>query len=325
MIVPELVVLPQEEGRRLDAYLTEHVPGTSRNAVQRMIGEGCVSVVGANVRASYRLHEGDIIHYSIPEIKPTDILPEDLPIDVVFEDEDLIVVNKPRGMVVHPAPGSPAGTLVNALLAHCRGLSSVGGVERPGIVHRLDKDTSGLMVIAKNDESHRGLQKQIQTKSASRKYLVLVWGNPKFVDAVVDAPIGRHPTDRKRMAVITSPELKARKAVTDLHVVERFGAFSLIEASLQTGRTHQVRVHTAYAGHPVVGDSVYSGNRRLRSGGVGFVTEVNRLINGVGGQALHAYNLSFNHPRTGERCEFSAPLPPKMDALVEYLRENCSG
>lgn len=318
--MPELVVLPESEGCRLDAYLAESVQGMSRSAAQRMIADGCVIVVGAKARASYRLRVGDVVHYSIPDLKASDILPEDLPLEVVFEDSDLIVVNKPRGMVVHPAPGAPNGTLVNALLSHCRGLSSVGGVERPGIVHRLDKDTSGLMVIAKNDEAHRALQRQIQSRTARRKYLALVWGNPKFTDAVVDAPIGRHPSDRKKMAVVTSPELKSRRALTDVHVVERFGRFTLLEASLQTGRTHQVRVHAAYAGHPVVGDAVYSGNRRLKAGGAGYVRDVNRLIDEVGGQALHAYSLSFDHPCTGERLEFSSPLPPKMDELVSYLR-----
>lgn len=319
--MPELIVTPDDEGTRLDSFLSSQM---SRSAAQRLIEEGCVTVDGVQSKPSYKLRAGEIICYDIPAVKPTEIQAEALPLNIVYEDEDLIVINKPKGMVVHPAPGAPAGTLVNALLAHCKGLSAIGGVERPGIVHRLDKDTSGLMMVAKNDAAHHSLQKQIQARTAERKYLALVWGNPKFEQAVVDAPIGRHPVDRKKMAVIESPAMhRARTAMTDLRVLERFGTFTLIEAKLQTGRTHQVRVHAAYAGHPVVGDPVYSGNRRLQSGPREFVSAVNHMIDDMGSQALHAYSLSFDHPRTGKLLEFTAPMPEEMETLVTYLRERC--
>ena len=322
--MPELIISEEDEGERLDLLLALRVPEISRSGFRRLIEEGCVTIDGMKARPSRKVKTGEVIRYIIPPPKPARVLPEKLPLEIVYEDEDLIVINKPKGMVVHPAPGAPAGTLVNALLAHCKGLSAVGGVERPGIVHRLDKDTSGLMVVAKNDAAHHALQKQIQARTAERKYLALVWGNPRFEQAIVDAPIGRHPVDRKKMAVIESPAHRARAAVTDFRVLERFGTFALIEARLQTGRTHQVRVHSAYAGHPVVGDPVYSGNRRLESGRKDFVMSVNHLIADLHGQALHAYQLSFEHPRTGRRLEFTAPMPAEMEALAIYLRENCS-
>jgi len=318
--LPEIAVSQEGDGKRLDAYLASRVPEVSRSAFRRLIEEGCVTIDGSPARAAHKLRAGELISYSIPPPRPTEILPEELPLDIVYEDDDLIVLNKPKGVVVHPAPGAEAGTLVNALLAHCKGLSAVGGVERPGIVHRLDKDTSGLMVVAKNDSAHRSLQKQIQARTAERKYMALVWGNPRFDQAVVEAPIGRHPIDRKKMAVIESPAYRARAAATDFRVLERFGPFTLMEAKLRTGRTHQVRVHSAYAGHPVVGDPVYSGNRRLHSGPKEFILEVNRLIDALRGQALHAYYLSFEHPRTGERMEFTAPMPEEMEHLVTFLR-----
>ena len=319
--MPELTVSQDDEGERLDVFLASRVPEISRSASQRLIEDGCVTVADSSVKASYKVRAGDVIRYTIPPVKPSEVLSEEIPLDIIYEDEDIIVVNKPKGMVVHPAPGAPDGTLVNALLAHCRGLSSIGGVERPGIVHRLDKDTSGLMVVAKNDAAHRSLQKQIQARTAERKYLALVWGNPRFEKAEVDAPIGRHPSDRKKMAVIESPVYRSRAAVTDLRVLERFGPITLMEARLRTGRTHQVRVHSAYAGHPVVGDPVYSSGRRIQSGRKEFVSEVNRLIGELGGQALHAYSLSFGHPRTGKHLSFTVPMPREMDALVKYLRE----
>jgi 23S rRNA pseudouridine1911/1915/1917 synthase len=321
--MPEFIVVPEDEGERLDSFLTLRVPDVSRSTFQRLIDEGCVTVNGSVVRPSRKLKTGETILYVTPAPKPTDILAEELPLDIVYEDEDLIVLNKPKGMVVHPAPGSPAGTLVNALLAHCKGLSAVGGVERPGIVHRLDKDTSGLMVVAKNDVAHHALQAQIQARTAERRYLSLVWGSPRFEEAVVDAPIGRHPADRKKMAVIPPTSAHhAREAVTNVRVLERFGGFALVEAKLQTGRTHQVRVHLSYAGYPVVGDPVYAGNRRLLAGSREFMSAVNDLIDALHGQALHAYKLSFEHPRTGERLSFTAPLPPDMDALITYLKES---
>ena len=319
--MPELVALPDDEGERLDSYLASHTE-ISRSALQRLIEEGCVTVNGSQVRPSHKVKAGETIWYSVPPPKPTDIAAEELPLDIIYEDDDLVVINKPKGMVVHPAPGAASGTLVNALVAHCK-LAAVGGVERPGIVHRLDKDTSGLMVVAKNDAAHQSLQKQIQARTAERKYLALVWGNPRFEQAVVDAPMGRHPVDRKKMAVIESPAYRSRVAMTDLRVLERFGPMTLMEAGLRTGRTHQVRVHAAYAGHPIVGDPVYSGNRRLQTGRREFMAAVNRLIEELHGQALHAYSLSFEHPRTGEHLAFTAPMPEEMESLVTYLRERC--
>ena len=322
--MPELTVAPEDEGRRLDSFLASRAPEVTRSTFQRLIEEGCVTVDGVPSKASHRVKPGELISYSIPPPKPARVLPEELPLDIVYEDDDLIAINKPKGMIVHPAPGITAGTLVNALLAHCKGLSAIGGVERPGIVHRLDKDTSGLMVVAKNDLAHTRLQKQIQARTAVRKYLALVWGDPRFEQVTVDAPIGRHPVSRKKMAVIESPAHRARAAVTEFRVLERYGPMALVEAVLQTGRTHQVRVHSAYMRHPVVGDPVYSGTRRIESGRREFVQAVNRLISELQGQALHAYSLSFDHPRTGERLEFTAPMPEEMEALVTYLREKCA-
>jgi 23S rRNA pseudouridine1911/1915/1917 synthase len=324
--VPELIVPQENEGERLDAFLAARFPDMSRSAFQRLIEDGCVTVNAQPSRASSKVKGGDLVSYTIPSPAPSDIEPQEIPLDIVYEDNDIIVINKPKGIVVHPAPGAPEGTLVNALLAHCKGLSAVGGVERPGIVHRLDKDTSGLMVVAKNDTAHHSLQKQIQARTAERKYLALIWGNPRFEQAQVDAPIGRHPTSRKKMAVIAAPSVhRAREAITDIRVLERLGLMTLIEAKLRTGRTHQVRVHTAYAGHPIVGDPVYSGDRRLHDGGKSFISVVNRLIDELHGQALHAYHLSFDHPVTGERLEFASPMPEEMKRLIDFVRERCAG
>ncbi len=320
--MPELVVTTKDAGMRLDVFLALHEPTISRSAFERLITEGFVTINGLPTRPARKVRAGDVISYSIPPPQPATIKAQKIPLDIVYEDPDIIVVNKPKGMVTHPAAGRREGTLVNALLAHCKGLAEVGGVERPGIVHRLDKDTSGLMVVAKNDMAYHSLQKQIQARTAIRKYLALVWGDPKFEKAVVDAPIGRHPTNRKKMAVIESSTLRSRVAITDLSVVERFELFTLLEASLRTGRTHQVRVHSAYIGHPIVGDPVYSGQRRLKSGSAEFISIVNRMIDALQGQALHAYYLSFDHPRTGERLEFTTPMPEEFSMLVEYLREH---
>jgi len=307
-------------GERLDAFIAVRISDLSRSAVRRLIEQGRVTVGGAPAKASYKVKPGDVIAVEIPPAAPTVIAPEQIPLDIVYEDSDLIVVNKPRGMTTHPAPGSPAGTLVNALLARTPDLSGVGGVQRPGIVHRLDKDTSGLIVVAKNDAAHASLQDQIQKRTAGRRYLALVWGDTKFEQAIVDAPIGRHPVDRKKMAVITDG-LRARPAVTDLSVVERLSGFTLLDASLRTGRTHQIRVHCAYLGHPVVGDPVYGGKRTLPARfGVRQGAEFDSLLDALGGQALHAYRLSFDHPRTGERMDFEAPLPQDMSRLIEWLR-----
>jgi len=305
------------------------IPELSRSAVQRLIEDGHILVDGRTYRAGHKLSGGEIVQVTIPPPEPTDIRPERIPLDIIYEDSDIAVVNKPRGMTVHPAPGSPSHTLVNAILAHCKDLSGVGGVERPGIVHRLDKDTSGLLVVAKNDAAHLALQSQIQKRTMKRRYLAVVHGETKFTDAEIDAPIGRHPTDRKRMAVIEYAQdrgLKARRAITHLHVLERFREFTFLEARLETGRTHQIRVHISYIGHPVVGDPVYGPKRPLPSqfGGIR-QRDLAEIIRNLGGQALHAASLAFRHPRTGEEMTFEAPPLDDMARLLTWLRENAAG
>ncbi len=316
----ETFIVSDGEGERLDAYLARRVTQLSRSAIARLIGEGSITVSNKPAKANYKVRINDEITVEIPPPAPTDIKAEDIPLEFIYEDADIVVVNKPRGMTTHPAPGSPAGTLVNALLGSIKNLSGVGGVERRGIVHRLDKDTSGLLVVAKNDAAHVGLQAQMQQRSAQRKYLALVWGDTSFEKAIVDAPIGRHPGDRKKMAVVTR-EGASRKAVTDIEVVERLNGFTLIEASLRTGRTHQIRVHCAHIGHPVVNDPVYGGKRQTPAR---FSLEeksvFEQLASVLAGQALHAYKLSFVHPRTGELLNFECPLPNDISALADLIR-----
>jgi 23S rRNA pseudouridine1911/1915/1917 synthase len=318
-------------GMRLDRFLAEQMPDLSRSLVQRLVEEGQVTVDDRPAKPSMRLRGGEQVRVRLPRSEPATLKPEPIPIEVVYEDDALIVINKPRGMVVHPAPGAATGTLVNAVLAHCPDeLSRIGGEDRPGIVHRLDKDTSGLIVVAKTDAAHRSLAGQVQQRSAERLYLALVWGQPRFEKAIVDAPIGRHPTDRKRMAVVTSgpSSQRARNAVTELEVKERLGFCALLEAKLRTGRTHQIRVHCSHIGLPVVGDPVYGGTRQAPAE-VFRKSEHRRrwedLLADLGGQALHAYRLSFTHPSTGERMTFEARLPQEMSALIEFLRQLSSG
>lgn len=311
-------------GRRLDVFLAELLPEATRSEAQRLISEpGNVFVNGRTEKANYRLRVGDVVEAHRPAPTATTVSAESIPLSIVFEDADLLVIDKPRGMVVHPAPGSEQGTLVNAVLAHADDLSGIGGELRPGIVHRLDKDTGGLIMVAKNDTSHRALQEQIQTRTARRRYLALVWGSPRFERATVDAPIGRHPGDRKKMAVVTDPHHTARPAQTELNVRERYqGVFSLLEATLQTGRTHQIRVHCAYIQHPVAGDPQYGGVRKLPANV--FIAAKSRAIEqallDLNGQALHAYALSFFHPRTREPLSFEVPLPTPMQRLIDLLR-----
>ena len=317
-------------GQRLDQFVAGALAGATRAEAQRLIeaqpeSPAGVRVNGLRVKPNYRLRAGDQVVALRPQARPPAALPEVIPLDVVYEDSDLLVINKARGMVVHPAPGAEHGTLVNAVLAHAGDLSGIGGEMRPGIVHRLDKDTGGLLVVAKNDAAHRGLQAQIQAKTAARRYLALAWGIPTFTQAHVDAPIGRHPTDRKKMAVVTDPRYMARAAQTDLTVLETFsGVFTLLEAELQTGRTHQIRVHCAYIQHPVVGDPLYGGQRKIPSNK--FSSErraaLEEAIEALNGQALHAYSLAFTHPRTGESLAFEVPLPAPMQTLLSLMREN---
>ncbi|MBC8103274.1 MAG: RluA family pseudouridine synthase [Cytophagales bacterium] len=313
-----------DESKRLDVFLSERMPDISRSQLQRLIAIGAVQINGSPAKASVRTQHGDLLLVEVPAPKASHILAEDIPLDIVFEDGDIIVINKAKGMVVHPAPGSEDGTLVNALLAHAAGdLSGIGGIERPGIVHRLDKDTTGLLVVAKNDVAHNGLQQQIQKKTATRKYLALIWGHPPFQEAVVDAPIGRHPGDRKRMTVTDAgSRTVGRMAVTELRVQEVLGPCTLLEATLQTGRTHQIRVHCAFAGFPIVGDAQYGGIRKVSAEHLRGpqAAEFNHRVSALHGQCLHAYSLSLDHPRTGERLSFTAPLPGEMRGLIEFLQ-----
>ena len=301
-------------GKRVDAYIAEHSDLT-RSAVSRLIESGDVSLMGDTQKGlskNYKLRENDVLLVTLPEPQPSEALPEDIPIDVVYEDDDIIVVNKPEGMVVHPAAGNSSGTLVNALLYHCKdGLSGIGGVIRPGIVHRIDKDTGGLLVVAKNDAAHIFLSEEIKYHRVSRIYHAIVKGNFREDSGTVDAPIGRHPVDRKRMAVICGSDYKSREAITHWCVLERFGAFTHIECELETGRTHQIRVHMASIGHPLVGDTVYGG------GQTPFEHKHKAYISG---QCLFAERLTLTHPKTGEKMNFTAPLPQSFEKLLEILR-----
>ncbi len=298
----ELSVDAQHAGQRLDVFASA-CAGLSRNAVQRLIASGDVLLNGREAAAKTRLRRGDSVSVTPPPPAVTDIVPQDIPIDIVYQDEDIAVINKPKGMVVHPAAGNPDGTLVNAIMFHIRDLSGVGGEVRPGIVHRIDRMTSGLLVIAKNDEAHNFLSDQLKTHSVSRIYYALVDGNIREDEGTVDAPIARSRSDRKRMAV--DPE--GRRAVTHWRVLERFGDVTYLRLELETGRTHQIRVHMAHIKHPIVGDDVYGRGK-------------NKL--GIEGQALHAGELRLIHPRTGREMRFCAPLPEEFENALEKLRKN---
>ncbi len=293
----------ENDGTRLDRFLQEMLPGHSRSFLQKIVEEGRAEVNGKAVSKNFRLSVGDAVHLEVPAPKELDVLPEDIPLEIVYEDSDLLVVNKPKGMVVHPAPGNPSGTLVNALLFHCKGkLSGINGVLRPGIVHRIDKDTSGLLMVAKSDQAHLGLAEQIQVHSFDRIYETVVYGGFKEDEGTVNAPIGRHPVDRKKMAVTAS---HSREAVTHFEVVERFTGFTRLRVKLETGRTHQIRVHMAYIGHPVAGDSVYGPKK---------------VISELGGQCLHAGRIGFTHPLTGKRMTFESALPEYFVRFIKKLK-----
>jgi 23S rRNA pseudouridine1911/1915/1917 synthase len=303
-------ITPETTGQRLDAYLVTELPDFSRAQIQRFIEDEAALVNEKPARASYKTRDGDILTLTPPAARPSEMLAQDIPLDIIFEDSDILIINKPKGLVVHPAPGAWDGTLVNALLAHCDDLSGIGGVERPGIVHRLDKDTTGLLVVAKNDTAHQHLQAQIQSRAMKRCYQAIVWGKPNFTEAVIDAQLGRHPADRLRMAVV---EDGGRSAITEVTVQKTWSICSQVECRLQTGRTHQIRVHMQYAGHPVVGDSVYGG---LKKSSIGILDQtVVKLTN----QALHAYALHLTHPRTGEAMSFESPLPKEIQKLIKVL------
>lgn len=300
------------EGSRLDAYLAR-VSDLSRARVQALIEEGRISLSsGAKATKKTVLHKGERIELSIPSPVTIEARPENIPLNIVYEDEDLLVINKPEGMVVHPAPGASSGTLVNALLYYLGDrLSSIGGALRPGIVHRIDKDTSGLLVVAKNDFTHIALSRQLETHAVRREYHALVQGGFREERGTVDAPIGRHPVDRKKMAVIRDGSHTAKEAVTHYEVVEPLGRYTYLKLNLETGRTHQIRVHMASLGHPLVGDTTYGG------GNTPFERAHKSLLHG---QALHAHRLTFTHPRTGEELTFSCPFPASFTSLLEALR-----
>jgi len=328
---PELLqqrVTASQTGQRLDVVVTGLLDDGSRSEAKRLIEvpdteSSGVRVDGKREKAGYRVKTGNVIEIVRAVVPQTyAVLPEAIPLEIIFEDSDLLVINKARGMVVHPAPGAERGTLVNAVLAHATDLSGIGGELRPGIVHRLDKDTGGLIMVAKNDVAHRALQSQIESRTAERRYRAIIWGVPKFEHAKIEAPIGRHPADRKKMAVITDPRQTARSAITELFVKGTYGStFALVEAKLHTGRTHQIRVHCAYIHHPIVGDPLYGGMRKVPSAAypASRLRDIEAAIDLLEGQALHAFSLAFNHPRTNERLAFTVPLPAPMQNLLDAL------
>lgn len=305
MEVKSFTAFEENAGMRIDRFIADSAPELTRSAVVRLMEEGAVTVGGKTAGKNYRMRSGDVVELVMPDPVLPEARPENIPLDIVYEDDDLLVVNKPRGMVVHPAAGNPDGTLVNALLYHCGdSLSGINGVLRPGIVHRIDKDTSGLLIVAKNDRSHKLLAEQIKEHSFTRKYQAVVVGNLRDDEGTVDAPIGRHPTDRKKMTVTAK---NSREAVTHYKVLQRFGSYTHVELTLETGRTHQIRVHMAYLGHPVAGDPVYGGKKYLTS---------------LGGQCLHAYYISFLHPTTGQTLTLSAPLPDYFTKFLDSIKKS---
>ena len=289
-------------GERIDKTLSELLTEMSRSALQKLVSEGCVLVNGKAVSKNYKMKNGDIVTVDIPEPKELKAKPQDIPIDIVYEDDSLLVVNKPQGMVVHPAAGNPDGTLVNALMYHCKGrLSSINGVIRPGIVHRIDKFTSGLLMVAKTDKAHNFLAEQIKDHSFTREYNAICVGRFKDLTGTVNEPIGRSKFDRKKMCVTYQ---NCKEAVTHYEVLEEFGQYSLVRFRLETGRTHQIRVHSAFIGHPVLGDDVYG-----------------KAYKGLDGQCLHAKKLGFVHPESGEYMEFDSELPEYFVKVLEKLRK----
>ncbi len=295
-----------ENSDRLDRYLSQALSDVSRSRIQQLIEQGHVQVNDKICTSKkINLKTGDRITLEIPTIQPLEVIAENIPLDILYEDDELIILNKPAGLVVHPAPGHPDGTLVNAILAHCPNLPGIGGVQRPGIVHRLDKDTTGAIAIAKTDLAYQHLQAQLQAKTARREYLGLIYGVPKTETGTINLPIGRNPQDRKKMAIL-AVEDGGRNAITHWQVKERFGNYTLIHFQLETGRTHQIRVHSAKMGHPIVGDPIYSSGHSL---GVN-----------LPGQALHAWKLQLQHPISGDLVAVTAPLPRSLTTLLEVLR-----
>ena len=290
----------EDAGTRADVFLAAKL-GVSRSNMQKLLEDGRVKRGEKIIKANYKVRAGEMFVVDIPEPEPIEAVPENIPLDIIYEDDDVVVLNKARGMVVHPAPGNYTGTLVNALLYHCSNLSGINSTIRPGIVHRLDKDTSGIMIVAKNDAAHISLSQQIQSKTAVRTYLAVVRGNIKTDSGTIETQIARDKTDRKKMSVVKEG---GRDAITDYEVLERFGKYTLVRCKLRTGRTHQIRVHMEYLGYPLVGDPKYSPMKTPF---------------GIKGQALHSHTLEFTHPRTGERMKFEAPLPEDMHKIITRL------
>lgn len=290
----------EDAGTRADVFLAAKL-GVSRSNMQKLLEDGRVKRGEKIIKANYKVRAGEMFVVDIPEPEPIEAVPENIPLDIIYEDDDVVVLNKARGMVVHPAPGNYTGTLVNALLYHCSNLSGINSAIRPGIVHRLDKDTSGIMIVAKNDAAHISLSQQIQSKTAVRTYLAVVRGNIKTDSGTIETQIARDKNDRKKMAVVKEG---GRDAITDYEVLERFGKYTLVRCKLRTGRTHQIRVHMEYLGYPLVGDPKYSPMKTPF---------------GIKGQALHSHTLEFTHPRTGERMKFETPLPEDMHKIITRL------
>lgn len=302
----EYLVVENDGGERIDRYLAENFEDKSRSYLQKLIKDGQVKVNGKPVKANYRLVFDDRVEICMPEVKEPDIEPENIPLDILYEDKDILLVNKPKQMVVHPAPGHYSGTLVNAIMYHCGSeLSGINGVMRPGIVHRIDMDTTGSLVICKNDASHQSLSEQLKEHSINRIYEAIVHGNLKEDEGTINAPIGRHPTDRKKMSIHAK---NGREAVTHYKVLERFGNYTHIQCKLETGRTHQIRVHMSSIGHPLVGDMVYGPSKCP--------------FPNLHGQTLHAKTLGFAHPSTGKYLEVNAPLPDYFVTLINRLKKN---
>jgi len=302
----EIISITVEKGgERIDALLAQSAEGLTRSAAQRLIEDGAVLVNGSAVKKNYKCAAGDTVEFSLPELRDIELVPQNIPLDIAYEDGDVVVINKPRGMVVHPAAGHPDGTLVNALMYYCGdSLSGIGGEKRPGIVHRIDKDTSGLLIVAKNDFAHLGLSSQLSDRSLSRVYECVVKGRLREDSGTVDAPIGRHPTDRKRMAVT---DKNSRSAVTHWEVIARYNGYTHVRCRLETGRTHQIRVHMAHIGHPLLGDFTYGAPSPEK---------------GLEGQCLHARELKFIHPRTGEKVHIETELPQYfLDVLSKLGNE----
>ena len=299
-----MILTADKSGERADSALARLCPELSRSAAQKLLEDGLVTRNGKPVKKNEKLSEGDELEFELPQAEEVDIQPEDIPLDIVYEDDDVLVINKPTGLVVHPAAGHWSGTLVNALMFHCKDrLSGINGQLRPGIVHRIDMDTSGLLIVAKNDFAHQSLAEQLQDHSLSRTYVCIVTGGFKEDSGTIDAPIGRHPTDRKKMAVT---EKNSKNAVTHWQVLERFERYTLVQCRLETGRTHQIRVHLSWRNHPILGDTVY-GSKKPELG--------------QSSQCLHAKELTFRHPRTGETVTVSCPLPDYFEDVLKKLRK----